>query len=175
VSTLILRSVSTGERNAMSDVQTTIFGYVGGEIAFSEGGARGDHATFRVGSTPRLYDKNNGGWRDGETVWTTVSCWRALAGNVKSSVHIGDPVIVIGKRRVNTWTDESGDKREREFVDAITVCHDLARGTSVFRKTPRLLERAEDPDQLSRMLDAAEQSTVGSEENEVASGGDVAA
>ena len=75
------------------NVQTTIFGYVGGEIAFSEGGARGDHATFRVGSTPRLYDKNNGGWRDGETIWTTVSCWRALAGNVKSSVHIGDPVV----------------------------------------------------------------------------------
>ena len=159
----------------MSDVQTTIFGYVGGEIAFSEGGARGDHATFRVGSTPRLYDKNNGGWRDGDTVWTTVSCWRALAGNVKTSVHIGDPVVVIGKRRVNSWQDESGEKREREFVDAITVCHDLARGTSVFRKTPRTLERAEEPDQLSRMLDAAEQSTVTAEDTDNASGDDVAA
>ena len=165
---------STVEGKTMSDVQTTIFGYVGGEIAFSEGGARGDHATFRVGSTPRLYDKNNGGWRDGETIWTTVSCWRALAGNVKSSVHIGDPVVVIGKRRVNTWTDENGEKREREFVDAITVCHDLARGTSVFRRTPRISERVEEPDQLSRMLDAAEQSTI-SEESDATAGGEAAA
>ena len=115
----------------MSDVQTTIIGYVGGDVTFREGGAGGpDRATFRVASTPRFYDKNNGGWRDGETVWSTVSCWRALAGNVKTSVHSGDPVVVIGRRRVNVWESGEGVKQEREFVDAQVVRHDLCRGTS---------------------------------------------
>lgn len=144
----------------MSDVQTTIIGYVGGDVTFREGGAGGpDRATFRVASTPRFYDKNNGGWRDGETVWSTVSCWRALAGNVKTSVHSGNPVVVIGRRRVNVWESGEGVKQEREFVDAQVVCHDLCRGTSVFRKTPRAAERTDDSEEFVAMLDAAERST----------------
>jgi single-strand DNA-binding protein len=145
----------------VSDVQTTIIGYVGGDVTFREGGAGGpDRATFRVASTPRFYDKINGGWRDGETVWSTVSCWRALAGNVKTSVHSGDPVVVIGRRRVNVWQNADGVKQEREFVDAQVVCHDLSRGTSVFRKTPRMAERADDSEDFVAMLDAAERSAA---------------
>jgi single-strand DNA-binding protein len=143
----------------MSDVTVTLHGYVGQDVTLKQMG-RYDMATFRVGTTPRWRDAQ-GTYRNGETVWTSVTCWRALAQNVKESVHIGDPVVVIGKMRTERWTTPEGEKRERQFVEATTVAHDLHRGTSIFRKTAREDRGAEGREPLGAVLEEAEQSPVG--------------
>ena len=143
----------------MSEVQVTLHGYVGQDITLKQLG-RFDVATFRVGTTPRWRD-GQGQYHNGETVWTSVTCWRGLALNVKESVHIGDAVVVIGKMRTERWTTAEGEKRERQCVEATTVAHDLAKGTSIFRKNPRRDAPQEDRDGLGRVPDEAEDRPVG--------------
>ncbi|MDQ3627717.1 MAG: single-stranded DNA-binding protein [Actinomycetota bacterium] len=123
----------------MSDVHVTMFGYVGGEIEFKQGenNPQLDRAFFRLGSTPRFYDKLAGGWRDGETVWLTVKAWRQLAQNIASSLSVGQPVVVIGKLRTSVWKSDDGEVHSRDVLEATMVGHDLNRGTSAFRRTER--------------------------------------
>lgn len=123
----------------MSDVHVTMFGYVGGEVEFKQGDNNPtlDRAFFRLGSTPRFYDKLAGGWRDGQTVWLTVKAWRQLAHNIASSLSVGQPVVVVGKLRTSVWKGEDGEMRSRDVLEATTVGHDLTRGTSAFRRTER--------------------------------------
>jgi single-strand DNA-binding protein len=143
----------------MSEVQVTLHGYVGQDVTLKQLG-RFDVATFRVGTTPRWRD-GQGQYHNGETVWTSVTCWRGLALNVKESVHIGDAVVVIGKMRTERWTTAEGEKRERQCVEATTVAHDLAKGTSIFRKNARRETSSDDRDGLGRVLDEAEHRPVG--------------
>lgn len=142
----------------MSDVTVTLHGFVGAEVEFKQTG-RGDLASFRVGTTPRIRD-GNGGFRNGETTWTQVAAWRTLAANVAASIKVGDPVVVIGRVRTSRWTTPEGEPRERSVVDANTVAHDLARGTSVFRKAPRSAPREDDDATVHEVLERAEQVPV---------------
>lgn len=139
----------------MSDVQMTLHGFVGGEVEFKNTG-RGDLASFRVASTPRFRD-GQGSWRNGETTWTQVAAWRTLAANVAASVNVGDPVVVIGRLRTSRWTTPDGEPRERSVLDATTVAHDLARGTSAFRKNPRSAPREDDDATVNEVLERVEQ------------------
>ena len=143
----------------MSEVQVTLYGYVGQDVSLKQVG-RFDVATFRVGTPPRWRD-SEGTYRNGETVWTSVTCWRGLAQNVKDSVHVGDPVVVVGRARTERWTTAEGEKRERHFVEATTVAHDLAKGTSVFRKNTRREQPADDRVALGAVLDETERAPVG--------------
>lgn len=93
---------------------------------------------FRVASTPRHRDKATGAWRDGETMWFGVSCWRALAENVAASVHKGDKVVVSGRLTVSSWTTEKGEQRSGLEIVSPTVGFDLSRGTAVLHKNPPL-------------------------------------
>ncbi len=148
----------------MSDVTVTLFGYVGSDVEFHGEGNGTDRAIFRVGSTPRFFDRSQGSWRDLETVWVTVKTWRALAHNVASSIHKGDPVVVVGKLRAQVWVDKEGQQQRRDVLEATTVCHDLARGTSAFRRSERPADRTtETPDDeaLIRKVEAASGTVVG--------------
>jgi single-strand DNA-binding protein len=66
-----------------------------------------------------------------------VSCFRLLAEHVAASVRKGDPVVVVGKLRTNVW-EKDGQTHERLVLEADMVGHDLNRGTSAFRRRPRL-------------------------------------
>ena len=143
----------------MSDVTVTMFGYVGSDVEFCNGGGGADRAIFRVGSTPRFYDRAQGSWRDLETVWITVKAWRALAHNVASSISKGDPVVVVGKLRAQVWQGEDGQQRRRDVLEASTVCHDLAKGTTAFRRAERLAERVEESVNDEEMIRQVERSS----------------
>ena len=143
----------------MSDVTVTVFGYVGSDVEFHGSGNGSDRAIFRVGSTPRFFDRAQGSWRDLETVWLTVKAWRALAHNVASSIHKGDPVVVVGRMRTQVWTDKEGQQQRREVLEASTVCHDLAKGTSAFRRSERTAERVEETSNDEEMIRRAEASS----------------
>ncbi|WP_370615099.1 single-stranded DNA-binding protein [Mumia sp. Pv 4-285] len=118
----------------MSDNQMTVYGNVGTPVELRESGSFA-WAMFRVGSTPRYYDRQQGGWRDLPTVWITVKAARTLAQNAATSLQLGDPVVVLGRLRTHTWQDkESGEEHRRDVLEATAVCHDLNRGTTTFRR-----------------------------------------
>jgi len=93
-------------------------------------------ASFRLASTPRVYDRSQGGWVDGPTTYVTVMCWRGLAENAASSLHKGEPVVVHGKLRIETWKNDERSGLAVE-VEAQTIGHDLSRGVSAFRRSRR--------------------------------------
>lgn len=124
----------------MNDTYLTVQGWVGGDVVLTDVGGGTQVATFRLGSTPRRL--RDGAWSDGETCWHTVKVWRALAANVAESVHRGDPVVVHGRLVADAWDKPDGTTSVRHVLEAVTVGHDLARGTARFTRSPRAAQQA---------------------------------
>jgi single-strand DNA-binding protein len=86
-----------------------------------------------------------------------VTCWRQLADHVTSCLAMGQPVIVHGRLRSKPYTKGDGTAAVSYEIDAVTVGHDLTRGTSMFeRRDPERQERVREPDttadDLARMV-----------------------
>ena len=94
-------------------------------------------ASMRVGSTLRKIDRETGEWRDGETSYFTVKCWRSLAGNAATCLRKGQPVVISGKLRTSRYEDRTGQMRSEVEVEADTVGFDLKRGVAHFMRNPR--------------------------------------
>jgi single-strand DNA-binding protein len=87
--------------------------------------------SFRVGATPRRHDKATDTWVDDETLWFTVTAWRALAEHCASSLTKGDKVLVTGKLTQSSWTGDDGAVRTGHEVEAVSVGIDLSRHSAV--------------------------------------------
>jgi single-strand DNA-binding protein len=94
-------------------------------------------ASFRIASTERRYDKGNGRWIDGDSLYLKVTCWRALADNVDRSVVQGDPVIVTGRLYTRAYEVE-GQRRSSYELEAHALGLDLSRGVADFTRTKSL-------------------------------------
>jgi single-strand DNA-binding protein len=92
---------------------------------------------IRVASSGRRFDKASGEFRDGDTMFIHVSCWRALGGHVLASLRKGDSVIVMGRLLSRTYDDKQGNRRHVHEIDAIAVGPDLARCAADLRRPPR--------------------------------------
>lgn len=120
------------------DASITVTGNVGSDVDLrSDDTNEWAYAAFRLACTPRQH--RAGSWRDGETIWLNVNCRnRALSLNVRASIAKGDPVIVSGRLSTWSWTNkETGVVHERLVLEALSVGHDLTRGTSSFRRAER--------------------------------------
>jgi single-strand DNA-binding protein len=124
----------------------TLVGFVAREPMLRETKNKTLVADVRVGTTARYLNRSTGEWTDGETCYYTVNCWRGLAGNVRASLHKGDPVIVKGKFRTRTYTDREGRQRTEAEIIAETIGHDLSRGPANFLRPSR--QRTEAADEL---------------------------
>nr|WP_238351502.1 single-stranded DNA-binding protein [Kribbella shirazensis] len=122
---------------SLGDTYLTVLGWIGSEPDFKEI-RQTPQTTFRLGSTPRQFDKALNAYVDKPTTWYTVQCWRGLARNAFESIKVGQPVIVTGRLRTHEWTDDAGEHHSRVILEAFSLGHDLARGTTTFTKnTPR--------------------------------------
>jgi single-strand DNA-binding protein len=92
---------------------------------------------LRVGTTPRVQDRVTNQWRDGETSYYTVACWRRLGDHVRASLRKGDPVMIKGKFSSRTFTDRNGQSRTVVDIIADTVGHDLNRGVANYLRPHR--------------------------------------
>ena len=119
---------------SLGETYVTVLGWVGSDPDFKEIGGNVPHATFRLGSTPRQFDRILSAYVDKPTTWFSVECWRGLAQNAFESVRVGQPVIVTGRLRTHEWTDDAGESRSRVVLEAFSVGHDLTRGTATFTK-----------------------------------------
>jgi single-strand DNA-binding protein len=100
-----------------------------------------DVASFRIASTSRRFDRDSQRWIDSAQLFLGVTCWRALAGNATASLRKGDPVVVTGKLTTRTY-EKDGQTRSVCELEALAIGPDLARGTAVFRRSPRPAEDA---------------------------------
>ena len=100
---------------------------------------------LRVGATTRVRDWATNEWRDGDTSYFDVSCWRRLGDHVRASLHKGDPVMVKGRFKSRTFTDKAGVTRTVIDIMADTVGHDLNRGIANYLSRHRPPVSAEEP------------------------------
>ncbi|MEV3971244.1 single-stranded DNA-binding protein [Streptomyces sp. NPDC050698] len=107
--------------------------------------ASGPSARFRLAVTARYWDREKNTWTDGHTNFFTVWANRQLATNTAASLTVGEPVIVQGRLKVRTDVRE-GQSWTSADIDAVAIGHDLAWGTSAFRRAGRT-ETAPSPTQ----------------------------
>jgi single-strand DNA-binding protein len=88
---------------------------------------------FRLATTARRFDNERGGWTDGPTSFYTVRAWRNLAGNVKESVGLGEPLVVHGRLRVRE-DEKDGRRYVATEIEATAIGHDLSRGVARFTR-----------------------------------------
>jgi single-strand DNA-binding protein len=111
---------------------------------------------LRVGATPRIQDRLTSQWRDGETSYYDVSCWRRLGDHVRASLRKGDPVMIKGRFRSRSFTDKNGVPRTVIDIMADTVGHDLNRGVANYlrpERRPAVTEGDPAADQVPDMPD----------------------
>jgi single-strand DNA-binding protein len=106
--------------------------------------AAGPSARFRLAVTSRYWDREKSTWTDGHTNFFTVWANRQLATNAATSLSVGDPVVVQGRLKVRTEPRE-GQQWVSADIDAVAIGHDLARGTSAFRRVGKLETTAPAP------------------------------
>ncbi|MCX3286228.1 single-stranded DNA-binding protein [Streptomyces sp. NEAU-H22] len=107
--------------------------------------ASGPSARFRMAVTARYWDREKNTWTDGHTNFFTVWANRQLATNTAASLTVGEPVIVQGRLKVRTDVRE-GQSWTSADIDAVAIGHDLAWGTSAFRRAGKT-ETAASPTQ----------------------------
>ncbi|MCZ2857546.1 single-stranded DNA-binding protein [Blastococcus sp. VKM Ac-2987] len=118
----------------MNDTIVTVVGNVA-DSPRRNSTQNGAVTNFRLASTARRYDSGSEQFVDSGTFWVDVECWNGLSGNVSASLSKGDPVIVHGALTTHSWESDSGP-RSKPRIKAFAVGCNLAKGTSVFRRTP---------------------------------------
>ncbi|MFJ9411068.1 single-stranded DNA-binding protein [Streptomyces sp. NPDC101393] len=124
----------------MNDTMVTLVGNAATAVEHRQTAAGVPVARFRLAATSRRWDKVRECWTDGGTSFYTVRSWRTLADNVAASVAVGEPLVVQGRLRVREGEQPPEKGGQRWFaaeVDAVAIGHDLARGTSAFRRIVR--------------------------------------
>jgi len=94
-------------------------------------------ASFTVASTPRVYDKNSGTWKDGEALFLRASVWRDLAEHVAESLTKGQRVITTGRLKQRSYEDREGVKRTVVELDVEEVGPSLRFATATVSRAAR--------------------------------------
>lgn len=105
------------------------------ELRFTPSGAA--VANFRVASTPRIFDRQAGEWRDGESMFLTCSVWRQYAENVAETLQRGMRVIVQGRLKQRSFETKEGEKRTVFEIDVDEVGPALRSATAKVTKVQR--------------------------------------
>jgi single-strand DNA-binding protein len=105
------------------------------ELRFTPAGVA--MAKFTVASTPRIYDRTTGEYRDGEPLFMACTAWRDLAEHLAESLTKGARVVVTGRLRQSRWETENGEKRSAYGLDVEEAGPSLRFATATVRKTTR--------------------------------------
>ncbi len=91
------------------------------EVRFTANGTA--VANFTIASSPRVFDKDKGEWRDGDTLFLRCVVWQQSAEHLADSLTKGSRVIVTGRLRQRSFETREGEKRTgvELLVDEIGV------------------------------------------------------
>lgn len=105
------------------------------ELRFTPSGAA--VANFTVASTPRIYDRQSGEWKDGEALFLRCNIWREAAENVAESLIRGARVIVTGRLKQRSFETREGEKRTVVEVEVDEIGPSLRYATAKVNKASR--------------------------------------
>ncbi|WP_174545630.1 single-stranded DNA-binding protein [Nocardiopsis dassonvillei] len=105
------------------------------ELRFTPSGAA--VASFRVASTPRVFDRQANEFKDGESMFLTCTVWRQYAENVAESLTRGMRVIVQGRLKQRSYETREGEKRTVFEVDVDEVGPALRSATAKVTKAAK--------------------------------------
>ncbi len=105
------------------------------ELRFTPSGAA--VANFTVASTPRIYDRQSGEWKDGEALFLRCNIWREAAENVAESLTRGSRVIVSGRLKQRSFETREGEKRTVFEVEVDEIGPSLRYATAKVNKASR--------------------------------------
>ena len=105
------------------------------ELRFTPSGAA--VANFTVASTPRIYDRQAGEWKDGEALFLRCNIWREAAENVAESLTRGARVIVHGRLKQRSFETREGEKRTVVEVEVDEIGPSLRYATAKVNKASR--------------------------------------
>ncbi len=105
------------------------------ELKFTQDGTA--VASFTVASTPRVFDRAQVEWRDGEPLFLRCTVWRAYAEHVVETLTKGMRVIVVGRLRQRVWEAPDGSKQTSFEVEVDEVGPALRWATATVKKATR--------------------------------------
>jgi single-strand DNA-binding protein len=105
------------------------------ELRFTPSGAA--VANFTVASTPRIYDRQTGEWKDGEALFLRCNIWREAAENVAESLTRGARVIITGRLKQRSFETREGEKRTVVEVEVDEIGPSLRYATAKVNKASR--------------------------------------
>jgi single-strand DNA-binding protein len=130
----------------VQDSIVTVVGHLAADPVLRRTDDGREFTRFRIGATRRRFDRATRQWVEHPTSWWNVTCWRALAANTAASLKRGDRVLVVGRPSIRDWQREDGRSGTSADIEADSVGHDLAWGTTSFTRVTRS-ERVELPGQ----------------------------
>lgn len=104
------------------------------ELRFTPSGAA--VANFTIASTPRSYDKDSGGWKDGDALFMRCNVWRQPAENVVESLTRGMRVMAVGRLKQRSF-EHDGQKRTVVELDVDEVGPSMKYATAKVNKINR--------------------------------------
>ncbi|MEB3049821.1 single-stranded DNA-binding protein [Mycolicibacter sp. MYC123] len=122
---------------AIGDTTITVVGNLTADpdLRFTPSGAA--VANFTVASTPRVYDRQSGEWKDGDALFLRCNIWREAAENVAESLTRGSRVIVTGRLRQRSFETREGEKRTVVEVEVDEIGPSLKYATAKVNKASR--------------------------------------
>ena len=122
---------------AAGDTTITVVGNLTAdpELRFTPSGAA--VANFTIASTPRIYDRASGEWKDGEALFLRCNIWREAAENVAESLTRGARVIVTGRLKQRSFETREGEKRTVVEVEVDEIGPSLRYATAKVSKAGR--------------------------------------
>lgn len=124
----------------MNEPLITIVGNCVGEpsLKFLNSGVAVCNLTVAV--TPRVKDGDS--WKDGETIWFRLACWRQLAESVAESIVKGTRVIASGRLSARSYETTSGEKRTDMEIQVDSIGPELRFATAKVNRVERGGERS---------------------------------
>jgi single-strand DNA-binding protein len=92
---------------------------------------------FTVASTPRVYDRESGEWKDDDTLFLRCSLWRQAAENAAASLTKGTRVIVQGRLKQRSFETKEGDKRTVVELDVDAIGPELRYASAKVSRVSR--------------------------------------
>ena len=90
-----------------------------------------------MASTPRIYYRQSGEWKDGEALFLRCSIWREAAENVAESLTRGARVIVSGRLKQRSFETKEGEKRTVMELEVDEIGPSLKYATAKVNKAGR--------------------------------------
>lgn len=105
------------------------------ELRFTPNGAA--VANFNIASTPRVFDRATGEWKEGETLFLRASVWREAAENAAATLKKGMRVIAQGNLRMRQYETKEGEKRTSTELEVLEIGPSLRFATATVNRNQR--------------------------------------